>query len=67
MSEVTLGSGVIAPRVFDSVPNRQPYDEVEDDDRDDPHEENERFYPSDVHARDHSVRWGSSSGNAAGG
>ena len=35
---------MIAPRVFDAVPNRQPHDEVEDDDRDDPHEENERFF-----------------------
>lgn len=67
MSELTLGSGVIASRVFDSVPNRQPHDEVEDDDRDDPHEKNERFDPCDVHAPDHSVRWGSSSDHAAGG
>lgn len=43
MSELTLGSGVIASRVFDSVPNRQPHDEVEDDDRDDPHEKNEQL------------------------
>lgn len=30
MSELTLESGVIAPRVLDAVPNRQPHDEVED-------------------------------------
>ncbi|GGK83705.1 hypothetical protein GCM10011509_35210 [Ornithinimicrobium pekingense] len=56
---------MIAPRVFDAVPNRQPHDEVEDDDGDDPHEKKERFYPCDIHAPDHSRRWGSTSGNAA--
>lgn len=65
MSELPLRSGVIAPRVFDAVPNRQPHDEVEDDDGDDPHEKKERFYPCDIHAPDHSRRWGSTSGNAA--
>ena len=56
---------MIAPRVIDAVPNRQPHDEVEDYDRDEPHEKNERFDPRDVHAPDHSVRWGSTSGSAA--
>ncbi len=45
-----LGSGAIAPRVLNAVPNRQPHDEVEDHHRDDPQEQEDRFEPRDVHA-----------------
>lgn len=49
-AQLMARSGVIAPRVLDAMPNRQPYDEVQDHHRDDPKEQEDRFEPRDVHA-----------------